>query len=433
LPLTCSPVFRQVNIGEFINYTAAGGQTPYSWSAGSFANPSTGSGGNFATAFATSGFKTVNLISGDGQSVGCPVLVSEVSVTPTPTPTPGFVSISVNKLARNLTQGGGEFDSISARPNETVEFVINIFTSGNTSTNDIRIFDSLPSGLRYVNGSTRIDGSFAGDGVTFGSGLFVGSFGSGRTITVRFQAVVENDSFFNFSTTSLVNRATVTSGNAAGVTDTALVNVSRTTTVIDSGTYSIQKLGRNITRGEAAEQGSIVANPNDTIEFIIRVRSLTNTTLFNVTVRDFLPNGLVYQNRTTSADNIVISDGIAGGGINLGTLNPFQEKIVRFSARVGGNESFGLGTTSLSNTIQVSADNASTLSAQIPVSVFKGKGISAAGQVATGSETIIISALISALLAYTLVIYGRTYFAQKRGVLGVIRKHANDPNKFNFV
>lgn len=342
--------------------------------------------------------------------------------------------MNVVKSVRNISTSSGEFDSVSARPGETVEFIIYINTSvANATIDNIRVSDSLPSGLRYLGGTTTIDGFATGDGVTSG-GLNIGSVATSRTIIVRFRAQVESETFFSAGITTLTNRATVDSSNAGNVTDTALVSVSRVQTVIDNFALSIRKLGKNIARGENAESGSIVAGPNDTLEFVLRIRSLSSTRVNNVIVQDVLPGGLNYIGRTTSIDGIITADGITGSGINIGPLEPNQEKVVRLNVQVAAANNFSIGSVSLINTINVRADNVPTLAAQLPITVTKGEilGISAVTKVSTGGETALVAAAFSALMAGGLTMFGRSYFGRRRGVLAAARRHARDKNRFNF-
>jgi len=95
-----------------------------------------------------------------------------------------------------------------------------------------------------------------------------------------------------------------------------------------TGELSVNKLGMNISKGGSVESSSITANPGDTVEFVVYVKSTSNTALTNVIVRDVLPNYMTYINNSTSVNNIVVADGIAGAGINVGTINPGDEALL---------------------------------------------------------------------------------------------------------
>jgi uncharacterized repeat protein (TIGR01451 family) len=222
----------------------------------------------------------------------------------------------------------------------------------------------------------------------------------------------------------------VTSFNSGSASDTAIVNVSASQ-IISNNTISIQKLGKDITAGTTVEQSSISTNPTHTLEFDIHINSSSNTSIYNVKVQDILPSGLSYIPNTTNVDGVIVSDGISGGGINIGTLSSYQQRIVKFNVLVAGSGSFSSGTTNLINTAQVSADNVSLLAAQLPISVIKGTA--PIPSVPTGGGTVAFAALVSSMLAGGVLIYGRSYFAQKREVLKVIKRQSENPDKLNFV
>jgi uncharacterized repeat protein (TIGR01451 family) len=208
--------------------------------------------------------------------------------------------------------------------------------------------------------------------------------------------------------------------------------------IYQSDRIAVQKLGKNITQGENIEKSSLVASPNDTLEFVIRVKSIYSSTLYNVTVVDALPYGLSYIYRTTSINGILTSDGITSQGLNIGSLNPNQEIIIRFNVLVGPKEHFSIDTTSVTNTVRVFADNTSAVTAQLPISIVKGKvagvSISKVAGVATGTAgSLAISLLLSILITYGYINYTKTGLFKKREILAVIKEHRLDKDKFNFI
>jgi hypothetical protein len=104
------------------------------------------------------------------------------------------------------------------------------------------------------------------------------------------------------------------------------------------------------------------------------------------------------------------SDGITGPGINIASLAPGQEVVVRLNARVHAGSVFPSGTNSVLNTVQVrTEDNKITASAQLPVSYGQvaGASISQVAGVATGTaDSILISLVFAGLTTYG---YSRYY------------------------
>ena len=225
---------------------------------------------------------------------GCAVASTTVFVTgscyiptptPTPTPTPNLTNLTISKDVRNLISGNYFVsNSVNAQPGDSVEFVIQVGSYGNTTANNIRLSDFLPYQLSYLSGSTTIDGLFASDGITAGS-IYLGSLFNGQTKIIKFRASVRDASVFSAGNTQLTNTARATADNTGSVDDTAFVNVSKGE-VLGSTTLQIQKTGRNISKGDLVEKTSMNATPSDTIEFLIRVKNLSSVVAYNVIVTD---------------------------------------------------------------------------------------------------------------------------------------------------
>lgn len=84
--LSCLPATQTVLTGASVTANASGGTGTYSWNAPG-ANPSTGSGAGFVTAYATTGNKIITVTSGS-QSKECTVVVNAPN---NPPPPPGLV------------------------------------------------------------------------------------------------------------------------------------------------------------------------------------------------------------------------------------------------------------------------------------------------------------------------------------------------------
>jgi uncharacterized repeat protein (TIGR01451 family) len=271
-------------------------------------------------------------------------------------------------------------------------------------------------------------------------GIYLGNLSPGQTLTIRFRATASGNYLNNLIPQPANSRAYVSANNTGDDSDNVYVHVSSTIQPIiyQSDKISVQKLGKNITQGEVAEKASLAASPNDTLEFIIKIRSLYSSTLYNVTVVDALPYGLSYIYKTTSVNGILTSDNITGSGLNVGSLSPNQEIVIRLNALVNSEGYFSNDTTSIVNTTRVFADNTSTVTAQLPISITKGKvagvSISKVAGVATGTAgSLTISLLLSALITFGYMNYTKTGLFKKREALAVIKEHRLNKNKFNFV
>ena len=100
--------------------------------------------------------------------------------------------VSIEKQVR--IKGTGTWArSITAKPGDTVQYMISYQNTGNTTENNVVIGDKMPDGVTYVPGSTYLandsapDGKSVGDGVTT-TGIIVGTYGPSANAFVLFDA-----------------------------------------------------------------------------------------------------------------------------------------------------------------------------------------------------------------------------------------------------
>ncbi len=433
--LACTPASQTVIVNQTANISASGGTGTYAWSAPN-GTPTSGSGANFSVLYGSSGTQTVTLTSGS-ETRTCSVVVNvPAATTPPSTPPPTTPSLTIDKTVRNVTQNSGEANVVSANPGEIVEFAIRVVSTGNATVRNVRLSDSLPFGLSYLSGTTTIDGVGTGENPTSGGSIVLGDMTPGRTIVIRFRAQVAAESAFSFGTTTLTNTATAQSDNSPTVSDTAFVNVTRTQIINGGGnTYqlNIVKRGRNVTRGEFNEQSSVAASPNDTIEFIVSVRSLSTARVDNVIVKDIVPSGISYLPNTASVNGISKPDDLVSSqGLNIGSLDPNQQAIIRFSGRVNPADALPTGTTTVLNTAQASAPNIPTVIAQLPIVISNGT-IAGISKVPTGAgESVLLALAISILVTMMYVTYTRTETFRRREIKSIIGEERSDKDLMNF-
>ena len=333
-------------------------------------------------------------------------------------------TIFIDKLVRNVTNDSGEMNTVFVRKGDTVEFVIRVTTSGNTSTNNLRVWDTLPTGLTYVSG----------DNLT-GSGLNLGSAYGNRSFTLRFRARVDDTQYASsYYNQTLTNVAYASADNIGTVSDSAYITVNSDNLVLNYQ-ITIQKTGYNISKGESQPSTNVQAAPNDTLDFFIHVRNTSSVTMYNVVVRDALPNGIQYIANTTSVNGTQVADGITGSGINVGTLYPNQEAIIRLNGVVTGASYFSKGVTSLTNTAYTRADNFGEIYAQLAITIYNGSvlgGMSNVPPTGAGDLTAITFGL-GAVLTMFYMAYTKTGIFRKREALSIIGKVRADKDKFNFV
>jgi len=241
-------------------------------------------------------------------------------------------NLSISKTVRNTTSGQGSYsDFINASNNDRLMWQVQIQNTGNTILNNVFVYDTLPSGLSYISGSTRVDGAYGNDGVTSG-GINVGSLSINTTKTITFETYVSS----SYNSQNLANYAYARADQVSEKSDTAIVSIGSTGP--SSGIISISKSVRNLTSNQNSLSVSTTANPGDKVLFLIQVSTPVNSqVLTNVRVWDAMPAGLSYVTGSTRVDNNYTNEGLVTGGINIGTLYANQSRSINFEATVNSN------------------------------------------------------------------------------------------------
>ena len=239
--------------------------------------------------------------------------------------------ITIDKLVRNITNGYGFSNSVNANYNDELEFSLTVHSTGDTTAQDVRVWDNLPSYLTYISGSTTVDGSYHSDGITTG-GIYVGDLYSGGTRTIKFRVRVNSETNNYYST--LTNYGYASADNVSYVYDTATVIIENEPT--GTSDLRINKLVRNLSDATGFFD-SVNADPGEEVEFSIQLNSVGNKSVNNVRVWDSLPSDLTYISGSTTVNGSYRSDGIVSGGIYVGTINSGQSIDIRFKARVSSS------------------------------------------------------------------------------------------------
>lgn len=132
-------------------------------------------------------------------------------------------SLLVIKTARNLSVGNLTWsNSVSARPNDIIQFNIAILTSSSQYVNNLAVRDVLPANLIYNNGLT-LDGVANTGNIV--SGLNIATVSAGQTRNITYQAQVAPAQNFSSSTATLTNSVFVTSGDFGYSPSTSFASV----------------------------------------------------------------------------------------------------------------------------------------------------------------------------------------------------------------
>jgi uncharacterized repeat protein (TIGR01451 family) len=325
-----------------------------------------------------------------------------------------------------VTQSSGEADSVTAAPTNIVEFSLRVSALGTGTVNSVIVRDALPAGLTYVPGSTTVDNVTAADGIV-SSGINIGDMAAGRTITVRFRATVAAAGFFTSGTTSLTNTGYARGTNASEVSDVAFVTVVNSPSSLS---ISLTKMGRNVSRGQTGENSPVYSSPAQIIEFIIHVRNTSASSLTNVVLRDVLPQEITFIPGSVRIGGVVMADVLTSTGLSLGTLIAGQEVIVTFSGTVAQASALPAGTTTVLNTVTVTATNVPTLSAQLPIIITNGPVTIPPVDTGPG-ETTVLALIISAIITLLYVGYTSSDTYRRHEASAIAKDSRRTPTNFN--
>jgi hypothetical protein len=133
-------------------------------------------------------------------------------------------SITVNKLARNLSDGTGFSDYVSAKPGDVLSFSIRV-QAGNSTLQDIILKDVLSNKFAIRSNTIKIDGTYSGGDIV--SGLNIGYFSANQSKTITFDADVASSGNFSYGSNQIINSAMAYNSSVSN-SDTATINVVRT-------------------------------------------------------------------------------------------------------------------------------------------------------------------------------------------------------------
>jgi uncharacterized repeat protein (TIGR01451 family) len=266
----------------------------------------------------------------------------------------GTVSLTINKVARNVTQNQTTYtESVSANPGDTIQFQIQVTPNG--AVNNVVVTDTLPSNMSLSSGSLTNT---------------LGNISSAQTVTLN--AVVASESNFSCGSTTLTNTASATASNANTVSDNANVVVTRSSNCGGGGSnpsLTLTKEVRNVTKNTGFTNSTTAAN-GERVEFRLIVRNVGNAAANNVRVTDFLPSGLTYVPGTFQIDSGISSGSLFNGNYqSLGTMSSGSVRTILFQANVDSN-----ATQTLINQATATSDNSNSANAQATVFVSTVQG-----------------------------------------------------------
>ncbi len=328
---------------------------------------------------------------------------------------------STNATSIVISPGVGSvnpYGGLDVYPTQTTTYTITASNTtggyGSSNTGSVTVYVTgscgTPTPTPYNNAlycSATYSYANSGDLVSFnawgGNGTFswnatdgTPSYGYGSSFSSR---------FYNPSWYSVSRMVTVTSGYQTANCNVTIYAGGTTWTptptpwVNPAVDLALTQVGRNVTRGQSGEYASLTARGGDTLDLIVRTRSVNNSYLYNTFVTEQLPTGFNYIPGSTTVNGYVVADGITSTGINVGTVAPYAQTTIKFSVRVDGAYVPTWGTTTVNSIAQARADNVVTRSVSLPITLGSNASIANISSVKTGPTDSLWLALMVAFLA----------------------------------
>lgn len=193
----------------------------------------------------------------------------------------------------------------------------------------------------------------------------------------------------------------------------------KTFTTTCQSEISISKFVRNLSDG-TSWLDSVLAEPGEVLSFYIEIKNTGSSSLFNVIVRDALPNKMIFAGNL-KIDNILTTGDIISG-LNIGNLSANQTKIITFNVHLAGNDQFIFGETKLIN-------SASALdSSDIATVIVRKTGVLGATTVSTGltNNLFLDSFLLPLIICLIIIFLFRSYIIKWEEWLDKRKKQYRD-------
>jgi uncharacterized repeat protein (TIGR01451 family) len=117
---------------------------------------------------------------------------------------------------------------IQSQPGDTVEFRLHYRNTGQVDQVDVTLLDTLPHGLAFIPGSTRLynnadpAGSYIVDGITT-TGINIGLYGPGAEATITYRVRIASHTEMPYGTRTLLSPVAAITGNGTRYADVEII------------------------------------------------------------------------------------------------------------------------------------------------------------------------------------------------------------------
>lgn len=254
---------------------------------------------------------------------------------------------------QSIQNGNTTQSQITVAGNTVITYTMDIINEGNEPATGVIITAPIPSGLTLVNNSQTSGGEVRNNAITWYANR---SITAGQRVSVTFKVTVPANSAVNRWTFSpyltYTNNPDNNGSNLAQVSGGSLVAVaSNSSGGNNNGNSSATGLLLTLTQAknrESAGTTSITAYSGDTIRYSVNVTNTNNVAVDNISITDYVPDGLSVITKTIS------SNGTLRSGNVLWTVNRIEAGATQtfsFDAEVDSMRS----STTIQNSIQAYA------------------------------------------------------------------------------
>ncbi|WP_299873760.1 hypothetical protein [uncultured Cocleimonas sp.] len=203
---------------------------------------------------------------------------------------------------------------------ENISYTLTIKNNNSRSVSGTIVKDLLPAGLDYLAGSARVNNNTISVDETNGLSFIVGDINAGSTALLTYEATVTS---IVDNTRTLINSANVIADDpkANSNTSSATVNIVNDTLKLTKTTSST-----SVTNGDIVEYTVTLTNP-------------LNRNLSNLTFKDSLPSGFVYQSDSLKVnENLLTTDAVEVTGndlnVKIGSLEASTSIVLTYKVKV---------------------------------------------------------------------------------------------------
>lgn len=205
---------------------------------------------------------------------------------------------------------------------DTINYVIEVSNTGNTTVNNINFIDAVPTATSFVLGSVYLNGI---QKINFDPtiGFPIGSLTQGQVATISFDVKVNSVPIPN----TIVNSASATYEYYITPAPTPPVSKTSTSnnvsTVINIGSASLTK-----------SVDKTYATLGDTLDYTVLVNNTGTTTLTNVNFIDLVANGATIVPSSVKIDGVSFPSYNPNTGFALNNISPGGSSLVEFKVTI---------------------------------------------------------------------------------------------------